>query len=50
MNMKNPLHLSHEDLEIQKKRNLIGISFGEIQCEEIVIEREDDADEPADKN
>lgn len=48
--MENPLNLSQEDLEIQKKRNLIGISFGEIQCEEIVIEREDDADEPADEN
>lgn len=48
--MENPLNLSQEDLEIQKKRNLIGISFGEIQCEEIVIEKEDDADEPADEN
>ena len=48
--MENPLNLSQEDLEIQKKRNLIGISFGEIQCEGIVIEREDDADEPTDEN
>ena len=48
--MKNPLNLSYEDLEIQRKRNLIGISFGEIPCEEIVLEREDDADESADKN
>ena len=48
--MKNPLNLSYEDLEIQRKRNLIGISFGEIQCEGIVIEREDDADEPTDEN
>ena len=48
--MKNPLNLSYEDLEIRRKRNLIGISFGEIQCEEIVIEREDDADEPANEN
>ena len=48
--MKNPFHLSYEDLEIQRKRNLIGISFGEIQCEEIAIEREDDADEPANEN
>lgn len=48
--MKNPLNLSYEDLEIQRKRNLIGISFGEIPCEGIMIEREDDADEPANEN
>lgn len=50
MNMKNPLNLSEEELEIQRNRNLIKTTFGEIQCEEIVIEREDDADEPADEN
>ena len=48
--MENPLNLSQEDLEIQKKRNLIGISFGKIPCEKVVIDGEEDADEPADEN